>query len=185
MFKVVLARVIVFTIYTWIIETKLDFISFDDKNLQRRKFAGECGFPIHSSYTEQVQCLRHSKDQMSLVKSTINWWPFFCPLYQCQQIPCEFQVMLCFTIFCTIGKHPSSHQPKNQMWPGKKYSNGLCKHLNCIPDFLNGQLNVLKNKSVSNSTVLLKSTKSSSCDRQQNSNTRVRFCWCSFPAPNQ
>ena len=46
------------------IETKLDFVSFDDKNLQkRRKFVGERDFPIQNSYTGQVQCLSHSKDQ--------------------------------------------------------------------------------------------------------------------------
>ena len=55
------------------IETKLDFVSFDDKNLQkRRKFVGERDFPIQNSYTGQVQCLSHSKDQKfvtSLVQS--------------------------------------------------------------------------------------------------------------------
>ena len=88
------------------------------------------------------------------MQSTINWLPLFCPIYQYQQIPCEFQVMLWFTIFSTIGKHCSSHQPNKQMWLGKKYSNGLWKCLNCIPDFLNGRLDVLKNKHVFNSTFL-------------------------------
>ena len=57
-------------------ETKLDFVSFDDKNLQiRLEFVGECVFPIQNSYTGQVQCLRHSKDQKfvtSLVQSAIH-----------------------------------------------------------------------------------------------------------------
>ena len=40
----------------YIIETKLDFVSFKDKNLQRwRKFIGECDFPIQISYAGQVQ----------------------------------------------------------------------------------------------------------------------------------
>ena len=48
MFNVVLARV--FKVY--IIKTKLDFVSFNDKNLQRRrKFVGECDFPIQNSYS--------------------------------------------------------------------------------------------------------------------------------------
>ena len=35
----------------YIIETKLDFVSFNDKNLQRRrKFVGERDFPIQNSY---------------------------------------------------------------------------------------------------------------------------------------
>ena len=40
----------------YIIETKLDFVSFNDKNLQRwRKFIGERDFPIQNSYAGQVQ----------------------------------------------------------------------------------------------------------------------------------
>ena len=64
---------IIITIY--VIETTLDFVSFDDKNLQRqRKFVGEPDFPIQNSYTGQVQCLCHSRDQKfvtSLVQSAI------------------------------------------------------------------------------------------------------------------
>ena len=44
---------IIFRIY--IIETKLDFVSFNDLNLQRwRKFVGERDFPIQNSDTDQV-----------------------------------------------------------------------------------------------------------------------------------
>ena len=40
----------------YIIETKLDFVSFKDKNLQKwRKFIGERDFPIQMSYAGQVQ----------------------------------------------------------------------------------------------------------------------------------
>ena len=56
-------------------ETKLDFVSFNDKNLQRRrKFVSERDFLIQNSYTGQVQCLSHSRDQKfvtSLVQSAI------------------------------------------------------------------------------------------------------------------
>ena len=56
-------------------ESKLDFVSFDGKNLQRRtKFIGERVFPIENSYSDQVQCLSHSKDQTfvtSLVQSVV------------------------------------------------------------------------------------------------------------------
>ena len=51
-------------------QTKLDFVSFDDKNLQRRrKFVGERDFPIQNSYTGQVRCLSHSKDQKFVTSS--------------------------------------------------------------------------------------------------------------------
>ena len=55
---------IIFRIY--VIETKLDFVSFDIKNLQRRqKFVSECDFPLQNSYAGQVQilCLSNSRDQ--------------------------------------------------------------------------------------------------------------------------
>ena len=65
---------IIFRIY--VIETKLDFVSFDDKNLQRRhKFVVERDFPTQNSYTGQVQCLNHLRDQKfvtSLVQSVIS-----------------------------------------------------------------------------------------------------------------
>ena len=58
---------------TYIIETKQDFVFFNDKNLQRQgKFVGERDFPIQNSYTGRVQCLSHSRDQKfvtSLVQS--------------------------------------------------------------------------------------------------------------------
>ena len=57
----------------YIIETKRDFVFFNDKNLQRQgKFVGERHFPIQNSYTGRVQCLSHSRDQKfvtSLVQS--------------------------------------------------------------------------------------------------------------------
>ena len=44
---------IIFGIF--IIETKMDFVSFNDKHLQRwRKFVAEPDFPIPNSYTGQV-----------------------------------------------------------------------------------------------------------------------------------
>ena len=39
-------------------KAKLDLVSFDDKNLRRRrKLVGERDFLIRNSYTDQVQCL--------------------------------------------------------------------------------------------------------------------------------
>ena len=44
---------IIFRIF--IIETKLDFVSFHDNHIQRRrKFVAERDFPIQNSYTGQV-----------------------------------------------------------------------------------------------------------------------------------
>ena len=55
-------ELIIFKIY--IIETKLDFVPFNDKNLpRRRKYVGERDFPIENSFTGQVQYLSHSRDQ--------------------------------------------------------------------------------------------------------------------------
>ena len=46
-------ELIIFRIF--IIETKVDFVSFNDKHLQRRrKFVAERDFPILNSYTGQV-----------------------------------------------------------------------------------------------------------------------------------
>ena len=54
----------------------MDFVSFNDKNLQRqRKLVGERDLPIQNSYTDQVQCLSHGRDQKfvtSLVQSPIG-----------------------------------------------------------------------------------------------------------------
>ena len=64
---------IIFRIY--VIETKLDIVSVDDKNLKRRrKVVGQRDFPTQNSYTGQVQCLSHSRDPKfvtSLVQSAI------------------------------------------------------------------------------------------------------------------
>ena len=55
MFYLVLVHVNNFGIY--LIENKLDFVSFDDKNLERRsKFVGERDFPA------DFQCPSHSRD---------------------------------------------------------------------------------------------------------------------------
>ena len=59
-----------------VIETKLDIVSVDDKNLQRRrKVVGQRDLPIQNSYTSYtVQCLSHSRDPKfvtSLVQSAI------------------------------------------------------------------------------------------------------------------
>ena len=54
MFNLVLAHVYNFGIY--FIENKLDFVSFDDKNLQRRrKIVGERDFPADFSMSESRQ----------------------------------------------------------------------------------------------------------------------------------
>ena len=75
MFNVLLAHVDYFEDVCY--QTKLDFVSFHDKNLQRRrKFVGERDFPIQNSYTGQVQCLSHSRDQKfvtSLVQRAIDF----------------------------------------------------------------------------------------------------------------
>ena len=67
MLNLVLAHVNTFGVY--FIENKLDFVSFDDKNLQRRrKFVGERDFPL------TFQCPSHSRDPefvTSLVQSAI------------------------------------------------------------------------------------------------------------------
>ena len=56
-------------------QIKLDFVSFDGKKSSKTtKFIGERAFPIQNSYTGQVQCLSHSKDQKfvtSLVQSVV------------------------------------------------------------------------------------------------------------------
>ena len=65
---------IIFRIY--VVETKLDFVSFDIKKLQRRqKFVSDCDFPLQNSYAGQVQCLSNSRAQKFvtlLVQSTIR-----------------------------------------------------------------------------------------------------------------
>ena len=64
---------IIFRVF--ITETKLDFVSFNDKHLQRRrKFVAERDFPILNPDTGQVLCLSRSRDQKfvtSLVESAI------------------------------------------------------------------------------------------------------------------
>lgn len=64
---------IIFRIYviekSWILFLKMVKIFKDDEN-----FFGEHDFPIQSSYTGQVQCLSHSRDQKfvtSLVQGAI------------------------------------------------------------------------------------------------------------------
>ena len=59
----------------YVIETKLNFASFNNKNLQRqRKIVGECDFPIQNSYTDQVgSMLVHGPEIVtSLVQSAIT-----------------------------------------------------------------------------------------------------------------
>ena len=54
MLNLVLAHVNTLGVY--FIENKLDFVSFDDKNLQRRrKFVGERDFPADFSMSESQQ----------------------------------------------------------------------------------------------------------------------------------
>ena len=59
----------------YVIETKLNFASFNNKNLQRqRKIVGECDFPIQNSYTDQVgsMLVQGLEIVTSLVKSAIT-----------------------------------------------------------------------------------------------------------------
>ena len=59
----------------YVIETKLNFASFNNKNLQRqRKIVGECDLPIQNSYTDQVgSMLVHGPEIVtSLVQSAIT-----------------------------------------------------------------------------------------------------------------
>ena len=59
----------------YVIETKLNFASFNNKNLQRQqKIVGECDFPIQNSYTDQVgSMLVHGPEIVtSLVQSAIT-----------------------------------------------------------------------------------------------------------------
>ena len=76
MFNVVLACFDYFQDIPYVVETKLDFVSFDIKKLQRRqKFVSDCDFPLQNSYAGQVQCLSNSRAQKfvtSLVQSAIR-----------------------------------------------------------------------------------------------------------------
>ena len=48
----------------YIINSRLDFVPFDDKNLQRQcKFAGERDCPVQNSLMGRVQCLSLNRDQ--------------------------------------------------------------------------------------------------------------------------
>ena len=59
----------------YVTETKLNFASFNNKNLQRQqKIVGECDFPIQNSYTDQVgsMLVQGLEIVTSLVKSAIT-----------------------------------------------------------------------------------------------------------------
>ena len=59
----------------YVTETKLNFASFNNKNLQRQqKIVGECDFPIQNSYTDQVGSMLVQRLEIvtSLVKSAIT-----------------------------------------------------------------------------------------------------------------
>ena len=59
----------------YVIETKLNFASFNNKNLQRQqKIVGECDFPIQNSYTDQLgsMLVQGLEIVTSLVKSAIT-----------------------------------------------------------------------------------------------------------------
>ena len=59
----------------YVIETKLNFASFNNKNLQRQqKIVGECDFPIQNSYTDQVgsMLVQGLEIVTSLVQSAIT-----------------------------------------------------------------------------------------------------------------
>ena len=60
---------------TYVIEIKLNFASFNNKNPQRqRKIVGECDFPIQNSYTDQVgsMLVQGLEIVTSLVQSAIT-----------------------------------------------------------------------------------------------------------------
>ena len=59
----------------YVTETKLNFASFNNKNLQRQqKIVGECDFPIQNSYTDEVgsMLVQGLEIVTSLVKSAIT-----------------------------------------------------------------------------------------------------------------
>ena len=59
----------------YVTETKLNFASFNNKNLQRQqKIVGECDFPIQNSYTDQVgsMLVQGLEIVTSLVQSAIT-----------------------------------------------------------------------------------------------------------------
>ena len=59
----------------YVTETKSNFASFNNKNLQRQqKIVGECDFPIQNSYTDQVgsMLVQGLEIVTSLVKSAIT-----------------------------------------------------------------------------------------------------------------
>ena len=59
----------------YVIETKLNFASFNNKNLQRQqKIVGKCDFPIQNSYTDQVgsMLVQGLEIVTSLVQSAIT-----------------------------------------------------------------------------------------------------------------
>ena len=59
----------------YVTETKLNFASFNNKNLQRQqKIVGKCDFPIQNSYTDQVgsMLVQGLEIVTSLVKSAIT-----------------------------------------------------------------------------------------------------------------
>ena len=75
MFNIVLANVDYFKDIFYRNQAEFCF-SLGDKNVQgRRKIVGERDFSLQSSYTDQIQCLSHSRDQKfvtSLVQNAIT-----------------------------------------------------------------------------------------------------------------
>ena len=75
-FNIVLADINYSQVIIYIINSRLDFVSFDIKSLQRQcKFAGEHDFPAQNSLMGPVQCLSLNRDQKfvaSLVQSAID-----------------------------------------------------------------------------------------------------------------
>ena len=66
-FNIVLAH-INYSQVVCIINYRLDFVSFDNKNLQRQcKFAGKHDFPVQNSLMGRVQCLSLNGDQKFVV----------------------------------------------------------------------------------------------------------------------
>ena len=82
--RLILSWLTLIILRLYIINSRLDFVSFDIENLQRQyKFAGEHDFPAQNSLMGPVQCLSLNRDQKfvaSLVQSAID---SYVELYMC------------------------------------------------------------------------------------------------------
>ena len=66
--RLILSWLTLIILRLYVINSRLDFVSFDNKNLQRQcKFAGEHDFPVQNSLMDRVQCLSLNRDQKFVV----------------------------------------------------------------------------------------------------------------------